>query len=566
MKKLLASLSLRQKVTIVIAMAAAGASLYALMHWRQEADFKPLFAGLPAEDSAAIVQKLKESGTPYRVSEPGGTVMAPSARVAELRITMAGAGLPKSGRAGFELFDKTSLGTTEFAEHINYQRALEGELERSVMALAEVQQARVHLTFPKDSVFLDQRQPGKASVLVRLRPGSQLNPPQILAIDHLIASAVEGLTPDAVSVLDMDGNLLGRPRTPASGDEAAPSQAALEYKHSVESDILGKVNSTLEPLLGPERFRAGVSAECDFTAGEQSEEIFDPSKSVMTSSQRTEDNVGGSASAGVPGTASNLPRSTSRPAAGSTRNSRMTENVTYQSSRTVRKTKMPAGSIRKLSISVLLDQTVTWEKENNAYRRVLVPPAPEKLKVIRDLVAGVTGFNADRGDQLVVETLPFETTLLTEPPPAAKDPKNSNTPAKPPLGIPLNNKPLLYGVGAVGGLIALGLLWLLLRRPKRKAAVTGPPAALPAAAEASAGSGAELAAPAADSSQQIEAQLHEREEMQRKVEAEALRAFKLPPPVAKATEVLAKHLREKVKAQPAVSAHAIQTWIREEGN
>jgi flagellar M-ring protein FliF len=566
MKKLLASLSLRQKVTIVIAMVAAGASLYALINWRQEADFKPLFAGLPAEDAAAIVQKLKESGTPYRVSEQGGTILAPSARVAELRITMAGAGLPKSGRAGFELFDKTSLGTTEFAEHINYQRALEGELERSVMSLAEVEQARVHLTFPKDSVFLDQRQPGKASVLVRVRPGAQLNPPQILAIDHLIASAVEGLAPDAVSVLDMNGNLLGRPRTPASADEAAPSQAALEYKHNVESDILGKVNSTLEPLLGPGRFRAGVSAECDFTAGEQSEEIFDPSKSVMTSSQRTEDNMGGTTSTGVPGTASNLPRSTSRPPAGSTRNSRMTENVTYQSSRTVRKTKMPAGSIRKLSISVLLDQTVTWEKESGSYRRVMVPPAPEKLKVIRDLVAGVTGFSADRGDQLVVETLPFETTLLTEPPPAAKDPKSSSPPAKAPFGIPLQNKPLLYGVGAVGGLIALGLLWLLLRRPKKpKAAVSGPPAALPAP-EPSATPSTELTGPVADSSQQLEAQLQEREEMQKKVEAEALRAFKLSPPVAKATEVLAKHLKEKVKAQPEVSAHAIQTWIREEGN
>ncbi len=565
MKKLLANLSLRQKVSIAVAIITAGAALYALMRWREEADFKPLFAGLSGEDAAAVVQKLKESGTPYRVAESGGTVLAPSARVAELRIVMAGAGLPKSGRAGFELFDKTSLGTTEFAEHINYQRALEGELERSVMALAEVQQARVHLTFPKDSVFLDQRQPGKASILVRLRPGAQLKPPQVLAIDHLIASAVEGLTPEAVSVLDMDGNLLGRPRATASADDAAPSEVALEYKHSVESDILAKVNSTLEPLLGPERFRAGVSADCDFTAGEQSEEIFDPTKSVMTSSQRTEDNMGGSSTTGVPGTASNLPRASSRPTSGPTRNSRMTENITYQSSRTVRKTRMPAGSIRKLSISVLLDQAVTWEKEKNAYRRVLVPPSPEKLKVIRDLVAGVSGFNAERGDQLVVETLPFETTLLTEPPAAVKDQKTSNPTPKSPLGILLHGKPLVYGVAMVGGLIALGLVGLLLRRPKRKNAVTAPPAALPAG-EAAGAQTPELTAPGDDGAQQIAAQLQEREEMQRKADAEALRAFKLSPPVAKATEVLAKHLREKVKAQPTVSAHAIQTWIRDEGN
>ena len=129
---------------------------------------------------------------------------------------MAAAGLPKSGRIGFELFDKANLGATEFTEHVNYRRALEGELERSVMSLAEVEQARVHLTFPKESVFLDEQQPAKASVLVRLRPGARLAPQNVLAIDHLVASAVEGLSPDAVSVLDMNGNLLGRPEAAGS--------------------------------------------------------------------------------------------------------------------------------------------------------------------------------------------------------------------------------------------------------------------------------------------------------------------------------------------------------------
>src|SRR5262249_5576295 len=153
----------------------------------------------------------------------------PSARLAELRLSMAAAGLPKTGRMGFELFDKANLGATEFTEHVNYRRALEGELERSVMSLAEVEQARVHLTFPKESVFLDSQQPAKASVLVKVRPGARLAPQNVVAVSHLVASAVEGLSADAVSVLDMNGNLLARPRAPEMLDGPAPSEAALDY-------------------------------------------------------------------------------------------------------------------------------------------------------------------------------------------------------------------------------------------------------------------------------------------------------------------------------------------------
>lgn len=209
MNSLLANLSIRQRITVAIVAIAVAGGIYSMVHSQRENDFKPLFTGLSPEDAAAIVQKLKEGGIDYRLPEAGGSVLAPSARLAELRLTLAAAGLPKTGRIGFELFDKANLGATEFTEHINYRRALEGELERSVGALAEVEQARVHLTFPKDSVFLDAQQPAKASVLVKTRPGTHLSPQNVMAINHLVASAVEGLSPDAVSVLDMNGNLLG---------------------------------------------------------------------------------------------------------------------------------------------------------------------------------------------------------------------------------------------------------------------------------------------------------------------------------------------------------------------
>ena len=560
MKKLLANFSLRQRITIVMAAVLAGAGLYALVQWRQEADFRPLYTGLAPEDAGGIVQKLKESAVEYRLGEGGTSVLAPSARIAELRISMAAAGLPKSGRIGFELFDKANLGATDFTEHVNYRRALEGELERSVMSLAEVEQARVHLTFSKESVFVEQQEPAKASVLVRLRPGSHLAPQNVLAIDHLVASAVEGLSPDAVSVLDMNGNLLGRPKAAGTLDGPEPSEAVLDYRHKVEADLVAKINSTLEPLLGPERFRAGASVECDFTGGEQSEEIFDPARSVMVSSQRTEDSSGPTSANGVPGTASTLPRPTSRPGTGSSRVSRVTENIAYQSSRTVKKTRVPAGEVRKMSLAVLVDQTVSWEKDNNTFRRVLVPPPPEKLKVIHDLVAGVTGLNVDRGDQLIVETLPFETTLMTEPP-------QPNAPgmapaAKPVLPLGLDRKTLLIGGGAAALLILI-LVAALMRRRSAPEVEASAPAALPA------GQGAAPAqVPQAGSSveQQFEAKLAERDAQQQKLDAQALSALKLAPAIAKTSEVLAKHLREKVKEDPDLSAHVLQSWIREDGN
>jgi flagellar M-ring protein FliF len=572
MSKILANLSTRQRITILVVAIAVGVGLYSLVQWKKEADFRPLFTGVTPEDAAAIVQKLKESGADYRLPEGGGSVLVPSARLAELRLTMASIGLPKSGRIGFELFDKVNLGATEFTEKVNYRRALEGELERTIMALAEVEAARVHLTFPKDSIFLEAQQPAKASVLVRMKPGSRLAPQNVVAINHLVASAVEGLSPDAVSLLDMNGNLLSRPKPADALDGAAPSAAALDYRHQVEADLVGKISATLGPLLGPEKFRASASVECDFTGGELSEEIFDPAHSVMVTSQRTDDTTGAAVSSGVPGTASSLPRPTSRPNGGANKTTRSTENIAYQSSRSVKKTHLPAGTLRKMSLAVLVDQDVTWEKDKNAFKRVLVPPPPEKLKVIRDLVAGITGFSAERGDQLVIETLPFETTLLLEPP-AAPNASVPGKPGTPLVGLPLpqflekvDKKTLQIGGGALGGLLLLAIAVFLVRRKRDKQHAPPPPTA-PAALPSS---GAPATSPALPSpgqvESQIESQLAEREALQAKMDAQALSSLKLAPVITKKAEVFAKHLREKIAKEPEISAQILRTWIREEEN
>ena len=417
LRKLYVSLSGGQRLAIggVIAVALAA---YGLVQWQAAASFKPLYTSLSQEDAGAVVQKLKQSGVLYQLADNGSTILVPDVNIAESRLEMALAGLPKTGRIGFEIFDRTNLGITEFSEQINYQRALEGELERSVMSLTEVEQARVHITFAKTSVFTEAREPAKASVLVKIRPGSQLGDHNVLAISHLLAAAVEALDPRAVSILDMNGNLLSRARGSSPLDAEQVSDSMVEYKQSLERNLVSKIRETLDPLVGPDKFRTGVSVECDFTSGELSEESYDPAQQVMVSSHLTEESTGpgAGASGGIPGTASALPRPRPEGSNTATGTFRRSENVAYQTSRTVQRTKIPQGTVKRISAAVLVDFAVRWEGEGEEQKRVLTAPDPEKLEVIRELVAAAIGLDPARGDQLTVQTLPFESTLQLENP------------------------------------------------------------------------------------------------------------------------------------------------------
>jgi flagellar M-ring protein FliF len=468
-KKLWASLSNSQRVSIIAVAVLTVAGLYAFSQWRHESDFRPLYTGMAPEDAAAVVQKLRESGVEYRLADNGATVLVPSAKQAESRLTLAAAGLPKSGRIGFELFDKSNFGATEFVEHINYQRALEGELERSVMSLAEVEQARVHITMAKDSVFLEQQQPAKASVMVKLRPHSQISPQNVIAIANLVASAVEGLAPESVSVVDMNGNLLSRPRRLGGPDGTQSTAEALELRQQFEKDLVTKIKATLEPVLGADRFRAGASVDIDLTSGDQQEETFDPTKSVMLSTQKTEDVVDRGTSNGIPGTASNLPRGNSTPSAGGVGSARRSENATFQSSRIVRHTRIPQGMVKRMSLAVLLDQTAHWEGQGAARHRVLEPPKPETIQSIKGLLTAATGLSTERGDQLIIESLPFETTLNPEPAPSGEAPKKA-----PPTGPKwlqfLNEYKDVIGLVSLAIVAVVVLLIMLLKflRPKRR--------------------------------------------------------------------------------------------------
>jgi flagellar M-ring protein FliF len=479
-KAIWTNLSVRHRITIAATVLIAGIAVFGMTKWQHERDFKALYTGMSAEDAGSVVSKLKEMGVEFRVSDDGTTVSAPSSRQAELRLELASAGLPKTGRIGFELFDKANLGMTDFAEQVNYKRAIEGELERSMRSISEVQEARVHITFPKDSVFLESRTPGKASVLLRLRSGAKLPAQNLAGIAHMVASAVEGLTPESVAIMDIHGALLSRPKN--SQDSADLSDEAIEYRHRVERDLLTKINSTLEPLLGPDKFRAGVSVECDFTSGEQSEETYDPEKSVMTSSQKTEE-VTSSASSigGVPGTASSLPRPTGRVAGGGPSVSRRSETIAFQTSKTVRRIRLPQGAIRRVSASVLLDHGVRWEGSGAQQKKVVTPPSADTVRAIRVLVTGALGLKEDRGDQLVVESLPFETTLQATPP-AATPPASQSAPQRLPFGLEI-----WMIAAAAGGVVLLGILAFAAskRRRKRKVQVQNTPA-LPGVVDAKA--------------------------------------------------------------------------------
>ncbi len=540
-RKLFSSLSIAQRVGIGFTLVAFIAGITSFVHWRRESDFKPLFTGMAPEDAAAIVQKLKESGVDHRLAENGSSVLVPTSRVDELRLEMAGAGLPRTGRIGFELFDKTNLGITDFTEHVNYRRALEGELERSIRSLSGVEQARAHISFPKDSVFLDSREPAKASVLLTLRPGAHLSEANVLAVTNLVASAVEGLSPDYVSVVDMRGNLLSKPKRMA-GEGADGSDSALEYKHQVEKDLLAKVESTLTPLLGENHFRAGISVDCDFTTSEQTDETFDPTRSVMTTSQKSEDLAGAPQSGGVPGTPSNLPRPTSRPATSGSNVSRKTENLSYETSRSVRQVKTPRGAIKHLSASLLIDQELKWEGTGSKAKRTLVPPSPEKLKAIHDIVAGAIGLTPDRGDQLIVQSLPFEQEQDNE--------VASQGPAKSPgetdsLKKLMGDPKLLAGAG-VAVLLIVGLsAFSLTRRSKRGTDIKIQPKLAPPQPAASA----------------------EGNTQSDKVQLTAQAQQTLPQPdTPTRIEKLRSSMHGTVARDPAIAASVIRSWMTEEAS
>jgi len=542
-----------QRISLVLVPVILAALGVGVVRWRHDADFRTLYSSLTPEDASAVTQKIKEAGIEYRLDETGAAVMVPSDRLAEARLALAGSGMPRSGRIGFELFDRTNLGASDFTEQVNYQRALEGELERTVATLSEVDQARIHITAGKESVFLDSRQPAKATVVLKLRNAARIQQSSVNAIANLVASAVDGLGPEAVSIIDDTGRLLNRPR--ATDGDAKAAEVNLDYREQLEAGLQAKLGNALEPVLGAGKFRAGVNIDCDFTAVDQSDEIYDSAKAATLTSQITEESTGTGIAGGTPGTASNLPSPPPRPAGATSGITRRTENIAYQPSRTLRHIVNPKGTVRKISTVVLVDHTVRWEGAGPKAKRIDIAPSPELMKAVHDVVAGIVGFNEQRGDQIVVETLTFEGTTNAEPPMAPLPPSRPKS-----LLSDKQQMTILGGGALVVILLVAGAVFVMLKRKTPVAAAADAAAAAIAGGMEAPGDTAPKLATADD----IERQIKEGEAEQARLESEIMSRIKLPV-ATKATEVLIRHVRDTTQKDPAVAAGVLRAWLVDGG-
>lgn len=548
-------MSIAQRISLVLVPIVLSAIAAGALRWKHDSEFRTFYSSLTPEDASAVTTKLKEAGIEYRLDETGATVLVTSDKLAEARLALAGAGMPRSGRIGFELFDRTNLGASDFTEQVNYQRALEGELEKTVGTLAEVDQARIHITAGKESVFLDSRQPAKATVVLKLRRQRSIQQSSVTAIANLVASAVDGLGPEAVSIIDDSGRLLNRPR--ASDGDGKTEEMNLDYRQQLEQEFQTKLSAALEPVLGSGKFRTSVSLDCDFTSIDQSDELYDPAKSATLTSQVTEESTGTGSSGGTPGTASNLPNPPPKAAGGTSGVVRKTENQTFQPSRTVRHTVNPKGTIKKISTIVLVDHTIQWEGVGPKAKKTIVAPSPEVLKAVHDVVAGIVGFNDQRGDQITVEALPFENTVDAEPPMLPTPASKQKAP-----GADKQQMMMMGGGALVVILLVGGAVFMMTRKRVPVAApVDTAPGTIPAGTEAGTAGAASSSLATAD---ELERQIKEGEANQAKLESEIMGRIKLPA-ATKATEVLIRHVRETAQKDPAAAAGVLRTWILDQG-
>jgi flagellar M-ring protein FliF len=374
--------------------------------WVQRPLYKPLFTNLAPEDVSAIVGALDAEKVPYEMADGGRAVLVPSEKLYALRLSLASRGLPEGGGVGFEIFDKQQLGQTDFLQHLNFQRALQGELGRTIAELGGVESARVHLAIPERSLFVSQDRRPSASVVVRLAQGRALAREQIDGIVHLVASSVQGMAPDAVTVVDEGGRMLTAER---SGDDTLTAQGGpLEYQRSIERATEERIESLLTTVVGAGKVKARVAATIDFSRTERKEETYDPDRTAVAESRLTrEETNGAKVAAGAPGTASNLTNDPTTIAGetGGPRTEKRDETQKFEVSKTLVTTVAPVGSLKNLSVAVLIDGTYREENGN----RVFVPRTDEEIEKMTALVASAVGISEARGDRLEVTSAPFQT-------------------------------------------------------------------------------------------------------------------------------------------------------------
>ena len=432
----LAGFNSKQSIGLLIAAAAMVALVFGMWTWGKTPDYRVLYGNLSDRDGGAIMESLQQMNVPYKFSEGGGALLVPADRVHEVRLRMASQGLPKGSVAGFELMENQKFGTSQFLEQMNYQRALEGELARSMQTLASVQSARVHLAIPKPSVFVkEQQQPG-ASVVLTLHPGRTLDNSQINGIVHLISSSVPNMPAKNVTVVDQSGALLS---TLKEGNAGQMDATQINYVRQIEQAYISRIEAIIAPLVGATNVRAQVTADIDFAQTEQTAESYkpnqDPKESTVRSQQTTAStNSGGQNASGVPGALSNQPpvpatapivtpsSSVAAAASGGTTSSLKESTTNYEVDRTIRHTKLPVGSIKRLSVAVVLNHRIITDKNGKKSSK---PLTDSETAQITALVKDAMGFNVSRGDSLNVLNSAFnvEKEVVTPEAPLWKQPE-----------------------------------------------------------------------------------------------------------------------------------------------
>ncbi|MDF9910937.1 UNVERIFIED_ORG: flagellar M-ring protein FliF [Pantoea brenneri] len=439
---LLARLRANPRIPLIVAAAAVVAIVIAMVLWAKQPSYSVLYNNLTDEDGGAIVTQLTQMNIPYRFAENGGALMVPEANVHELRLRLAQQGLPKGGSVGFELLDKEKFGISQFSEQVNYQRALEGELARTIESLGPVKSARVHLAMPKPTLFVREQKAPSASVTLTLQPGRALDEGQIQAIAHMVSSSVAGLPPGNVTVVDQTGRLLTR--SDSAGRDL--NDAQLKYASEVEARYQQRIEAILNPILGQGNVHAQVTAQINFDTAEQTDEKYqpnaNPSNSAIRSRQTsTSDQSGSPYPGGVPGALSNQPApantapvttpnnnaangqnangqnangqnnaannanqttNTAAASAGPT-NSRRDDTVNYELDRTIRHTKVNVGDVQRLSVAVVVNFRADDKGKAVALNE-------QQLKQIEDLTREAMGYSQNRGDSINVVNSQFNTT------------------------------------------------------------------------------------------------------------------------------------------------------------
>ena len=437
LRNALARLNNQQKVILMVAIAAVIAVIVASNSWLKQSDYRILFSNISERDGGAVIAALEQLNIPYRFSDSGGAILIPSARVNETRLRLATQGLPKGGGVGFELLENQKFGISQFAEQVNDQRGLEGELSRTIQSIGAVQAARVHLAIPKPTVFVREELKPSASVLINLYPGRLLDPSQIAGIQNLVAASVPNLSISGVTLIDQSGAMLSQLKSKLMEAGLDPTQ--IKYVQEIEASVIKRINDILLPIVGQDNVRVQIAADVDFSQNEQTAESHRPNTTppdIAIRSQQSSESASATPSAlGIPGALTNQPpvpataplTQPAVPGAGPAAapgqpplpgqlnaagvqapiasvaqpiNTRKDSTINYEIDKTIRHTKQSIGTVKRLSAAVV----VNHRKDAKG----LIKPLPDaELKQINDLVKEAMGFSRERGDTVSVANAPF---------------------------------------------------------------------------------------------------------------------------------------------------------------